>query len=340
MKLLVTGGYFDATGEGFVDRLDPMTGRRERVVSFVPPERHFVPGKGFTGADWLPDGSLLVCSFDSVWRFDLSRGGCSGQLHQADFNDLHGVCVAEDRIHVCNTGLDAVETFDLAGQFVGRVGLTPGWFEAERLRGMAVAREDLGRVLGAGWHTSAPPALVEPGGEYYSTPGQPFHRRKVRDYAHPNDVTVVNGGLAVTLLATCEVRCLRTFRPLARLPSHPHDGLLVDDRLWVTTIDGRVWSIDVRAREAEPVLVLDTAAAGHVGWCRGLAVGPDWVAVGLTEIRSAPRYPWRDGSYARTETSVLWLDRGSGQLLARMELTDPRRHSKVFALLASPEDGK
>ncbi len=334
MKLFVTGGYFDGVGEGFVDQIDLAHGRRERVISFVPPEPHRVPTKGLTGADWHPDGSLLVCGFDSVWRFDIATGHHDGQLHQPDFNDLHDVCVADGHIYVCNTGLDSVEVFDLAGSFVGRIGLTPAWFEAARQRGAAVAREELRRVFAAGWEPTPTPPLTDAAGHYY-TAGAPFHRSRVRDYAHPNHIALVEGRLAVTLLAGREVRCARSLRTLARLPGHPHDGVWVDGRLWLTTTDGRVWRLSLDGHPAVPELVADTAATGHFGWCRGLAVGPDWIAVGLTEIRSAPRFAWRDTDYARTETSVLWLDRRSGSLRGRIDLTESR-HAKVFALLPPP----
>lgn len=130
MRLLVAGGYFDASGECFIDRLDLERGTRERLLSFIPPDPHRLPGKGFTGAAWLDDDTILVCSFDAVWRIVPSTRHCTGRLHQADFNDLHGVTVdhAAAQVHVCNTGLDAVETFDLSGRFLGRTAMTPAWF--------------------------------------------------------------------------------------------------------------------------------------------------------------------------------------------------------------------
>ena len=45
MRLLVTGGYFDDSGECFVDRLDPEHGTRERLLSKVWQEQSFVTGR-------------------------------------------------------------------------------------------------------------------------------------------------------------------------------------------------------------------------------------------------------------------------------------------------------
>lgn len=333
MRLLVTGGYFDSSGECFVDRLDPELRTRERLLSFVPPAPHQMPGKGFTGAAWLDDDTFLACSFDAIWRFEPATGRCTGRLHQPDFNDLHGLAVDHTaaQLHVCNTGLDSIETFDPRGRFLGRAAMTPAWFEAARQQGAAVARDAFERVLAAGWESAPTPPLEAPAGDYYHRPGdEPFHRSKVRDYTHPNGVVVWGDRLAATLLAGFELRCVRTHRTLARLVAPPHDGVLVGAELWLTTVDGRVWRI---ARSGEAALVLDTAATGHLGWCRGLAVDGDTIAVGLTAIRSPPRFAWRAEPHDRTETAVLWLDRASGRLRASVDYDDPSRHPKLFALL-------
>lgn len=333
MRLLVTGGYFDDSGECFVDRLDPELGTRERLLSFVPPAPHRVPGKGFTGAAWLDADTFLACSFDAVWRFAPATGRCTGRLHQPDFNDLHGLAVDQvaAQLHICNTGLDSIETFDPRGRFLGRAAMSPAWFEAARQQGAAVARDAFECVLAAGWEHAPAPPLEAPRGDYYHQSGtEPFHRSKVRDYMHPNSVVVWGEHLVATLLAGSELRCVRTHRTLARLAAPPHDGLAVDDDLWLTTVDGRVWRI---TRSGDAALVLDTAVTGRLGWCRGLAVDAEAIAVGLTVIRTAPRYAWRTAPYEHTGTGLLWLDRASCQPRAWIGYDHPSRHAKLFTLL-------
>ncbi|HWO25248.1 MAG TPA: hypothetical protein VNO30_41195 [Kofleriaceae bacterium] len=332
MRVLATGGYFDASGECFIDRLDLERGTRERLLSFLPPEPHRVPEKGFTGAAWLDDDSLLACGFDAVWRFTPSSGRCTGRLHQPDFNDLHGLAVdaAAAQLHVCNTGLDAIETFDLAGRFLGRSAMSPAWFEAARQRGAAVDRAAFEHVLAAGWKEMPSPTLTSPIGSYYhQAEDEPFHRRKVRDYAHPNHVIVWGDHLVVTLLARRELRCMRTHNAVAHLEAPPHDGVLVGDDLWLTTVDGRVWRV---ARGGAAALVVDTSATGHLGWCRGLAILGSTIAVGLTAIRSEPQYTWRSAPHEQTETAVLWIEPATGQLRGHVRY-EPERHPKLFALL-------
>lgn len=336
MRVLATGGYFDTSGECFLDRLDLARGTRERLLSFVPPEPHRIAAKGFTGAAWLDDDTLLACGFDAVWRFAPTTGRCTGRLHQPDFNDLHGLAVdrAAAQLHVCNTGLDAIETFDLTGRFLGRSAMSPAWFEAARQRGAAVERAAFEHVLAAGWEPTPAPPLTAPAGAYYEqanqqAEGEPFHRRKVRDYAHPNHVAVWRGRLVATLLARRELRCIHTHRAVARLEVPPHDGITVGDDLWLTTVDGRVWRV---APGGAAALVANTAATGHFGWCRGLAVDGATIAVGLTAIRTAPQYAWRADPYERTETAVLWLEAAPGRLLGHVRYDEPR-HAKLFALL-------
>lgn len=327
MELLVTGGWFDETGECWLERVAP--DRRERVLTFLPEER--VARKGFTGAAWNGD-SILVCSFNAVWRFDRAWR-CTGRIHQPDFNDLHGVCVdaRSDRIVVANTGLDAIEVFSLDARFRGRVALSPGWLEADRQRLGNIGRQDFDKTLKAGWESVARPPRASADGEYYGGGDEVFHRRKVRDYLHPTHVAVApDGRILVTLLATREVRCLQSFSTLASIEGHPHDGMFVGAELWLTTTDGRIWAIN---EAGEVRVVMDTSRSGHLGWCRGLAVGPDWVAVGLTAVSVPPLFPWRADAFERTESSVLWLRRSDGALIGRMDLTDRERGTKVFALL-------
>ncbi len=80
---------------------------------------------------------------------------------------------------------------------------------------------------------------------------------------------------------------------------------------------------------------IDAFATGHHGWCRGLAVTDDHLAVGLTEVRRGrlPRHRWADREPDGSETSVLLLDRHSGQLLSRVDLTDEQRHAKLYSVL-------
>lgn len=338
MEVWVTGGYFDDTGECFVDSVDLARGTRRRLLSFMPPDEHRVTTKGFTGACWADADTLLVCSFNAVWRIPIRTWRCEDRLFQPDFNDLHHVSVdsAHKRIYVCNTGLDAVEVFDTSGRFVGRHATSPAWFEARRQAGETVARADFPEVLRAGWSPRAGAGPASTDDAYYEAgaANPAFDRRIVRDFVHPNHVVRMGDRLAVTCLATREVRCFWTHEVLCKFDGHPHDGVDQGGLFWTTCTNGLVTAWRPGAGGWRPEARLDTAATGHVGWCRGLLVTAEDVVVGLTAIHGRPQYPWRDDPPGATETSVLWLDRATGALRGRVDLTDGARRTKIFSVLA------
>ena len=343
MKVLVTGGYFDDSCEGFLDEVDLVDGSTRRLIRHIPEAALRVPTKGFTGSVRLDETTLLVCSFNAVHRIDLARGEETGRLTQPDFNDLHsvGFDAQTGQIHVCNTGLDAIEVFNTTGRFLGRHATSPAWFERERLDGAAVERQCYPDLMATGWGhpTASAVPRVTPVGTYYqhqSTKPTHFRQSIVRDYLHPNHVVVVEGRLAVTLLASREVRCLHTHQCLVRTVGHPHDGQVEGNRFWTTTTNGIVtaWG----SRTAPPWSATeqyDVFATGITGWCRGLLVRDDCIVVGLTEMRSAPQYPWSDRPLAQTSTSLVVLERGSGRLLHHVRIPQPERHPKVFSILAA-----
>jgi len=341
MKVLVTGGYFDGSGECFVDEVDFDRGTSRRVVRHIAGEERRVRTKGFTGGTWVDSDTLLVCSYNALHRFDALTWRETGRIESPDFNDLHHVSVEPEaeRILLCNTGLDSIEVFDYSGRFLGRHATSPAWFERARIDGRSVSRNGYETVLDTGWQgAAAPPDWQDAQGDYYTgLDPRGFNCSVVRDYLHPNHVVSVDGHLAVTMLAPRAVRCLRTFRDLIRTAGHPHDGFVEGDHFWTTETNGRVtaWRRGTTlpwATFSERYEVFET---GVTGWCRGVFVEPDTIVVGLTAIRNTPQYHWSDRPIASTSTSVVMLERGSGRLLARINIGEPGRHSKVFSILAS-----
>lgn len=332
MDILVSGGWFDDSGECWVDRVTP--GNRKRLLSFVPPDELRVAGKGFTGITWLGE-ELLVCSFNAIWRFD-RQGRCKGRLHMPHFNDLHGICVEEENrsILVANTGLDSVERIDEDGRWLGRYSLTPPGLEHARFQGEGIAREDLETLSKAGWTTEqqAEVPKVQPASDYYDVaPNLDFSRRRVRDYRHPNHVFLSEEhGPCVTSLLDSSIRSLTTHRKVVETTGPPHDGIQAKNGLWYTTVSGEV----VHHPESGPEAVLSLRDGPITGWCRGLVLGDDWGAVGVTAMRGPEtRVPWRGGSWDATQTGIVWFDRETGETRHVLDMTDEDRGAKVFALI-------
>lgn len=342
LKFLVTGGYFDTSGEGAIWHVDLERERTEPFIRWTPPEHLHVPRKGFAGGCRTSGGHLYVAAHCAVVRIDMSRAAVSGVLHQPSFNDLHHVAVSAGRLYIANTGLGTVDIHDLEGRFLGSHALLPAWVNHRRMAGQDPARWD--ELLDTGWSGEAPaPWPVTRAGDGYHDLGPyrgsaPFARLKVPDHLHPNHVCPTTTQTLVTCLYDGTVRDLRTFETVLTLPGAlPHDGFPSAHAFWMTSIDGLVHAAPMRdgrvAGEAEVRLrVFDT---GHAGWCRGLWTDGRLLIVGLTEIRRSrmPRYRWADREPEGTETSLLLLELPQGRLLARVDLSDRERHSKIYSIL-------
>lgn len=330
MKALVTGGYFDRGGDGVVWLVDLASERSEVLLRWMPPPHLHVPTKGFAGGCLGEDGLLYVAAHAAVVRIDPSRAVVTGVLHQPCMNDLHHVAVIDGRLFVSNTGLSAVDVLSFQGDFLGSHALLPAWANCHRIQG-----DDLA-VPPPGW-SGEPPTLTRTsrsGDDYYDTErrSMPFHRQKVPDYLHVNHVARLGSRLLATCFADGTLRELGGFGVVASLGGRGlHDGVAYGDGFWLTTIDGQVIELDSASLHERRCI--DTISSGHHGWCRGLVVTDDSVAVGLTEVRRDRVHPRWVGEPEGSETSVLLLDRRDGRLLARADLTDRDRHAKLYSIL-------
>jgi hypothetical protein len=336
VRALVTGGYFDPGGDGVVWMVDFATERAEVLLRWTPPAHLRVPTKGFAGGSLGPGGLLYVAAHAAVVRVDPARAEVTGVLHQPCMNDLHHVAVVQDLLYVSNTGLSAVDVLGLDGRFFGSHALLPAWANARRLHGEDFPAER--PPVRPGWSGAAPEPWTSqrPDDGYHSIDraSAPFHRLKVPDHLHVNHVAQVGGRLIATCFADGALRDLHRFDVVARLPGHfLHDGVVRGGSLWLTSIDGGLIELDaLTLRERSRI---DAFATGRCGWCRGLAVTDDHLAVGLTEVRRArlPPHRWADRDPEASETSVLLLDRRDGRMLSRVDLTDPARHSKLYSII-------
>lgn len=344
MKVLVTMGFFDDSGECRLVEVDLDRGRHETRLSFIPPEPFRLPEKGFTGAMWsgaAASSTLFVCGSNAVFLVEPNGFDVVDVWHQPCMNDLHHVAVTRERVYVVNTGLEAIDVFSREGLFLGSHALHPGWISAQRQGGSSPSRHDWPALRNAHW----PPTLDqvrhdEPRGDYYtpqiSAASMPFSRRKLRDYVHPNHVAVLESQILVTRFLDRAVEDIVEFTPVIEaLPGLPHDGFVHDDQFWLTCVNGLIvaHSIERGRVTAREVARIDAFASGHAGWCRGLFVTRDHLVVGLTEIRRMPQYRWADRPIESTETSILLLHKRTGKLEQRVPLNEGKRHTKIFSVL-------
>ena len=334
---LATGGAFDETGECLIWHVDLARETARTFLRWTPPEHLRVSRKGFAGGALGDDGHLYVAAHCAVVRINIERAAVTGVLHLPCFNDLHHVWVDSGRLFVVNTGRGSIDVLSIEGEFLGSHSLLPAWVDARRMDGGDPA--DWHGMLDVGWEGRRPrewPPLDETDPYYTADRSSlPFHQQKVHDYLHLNHVRLSNGQLLASCLDDGSVRDMYTLRVVAQVPGlYPHDGVPDGDKWCVTGIDGRVLVLDLDTSTI--VEELDTFSTGHYGWCRGLHVNPRSVVVGLTEVRRGrlPKHRWSELDPDGSETSVVLLDRQRGDLLARVDLTDAARHSKIFSVLA------
>lgn len=227
MKVLVTLGYFDGSGEGRLVSLKLDSGEVRTLLSYLPPIPLRVAAKGFTGACWLGSPGLsllLVCGHAALFLVEVrsSPWRVAQIWHHPAMNDLHHVAATPDRVFVVNTGLEAVEVFSHQGVCLGSFQLHPAWISTQRQQGWSPERDAFERARSALWPPSLPcdALTTHPSDTSYYTPGDssepqaPFHLRKVRDYFHPNHVCVTERQLLVTRLLDRSVWDLLTVSPV------------------------------------------------------------------------------------------------------------------------------
>lgn len=207
-------------------------------------------------AGTVQDGRLYACTQTEVLIFDFPSleqvGYCSAEC----FNDVHHVKPAgEGNLLVVNTGLDML------------VEMSP---EGEMLREWNVLGED-------------------PWAEYSrDVDYRKISTTKPHD-SHPNYVFTHDSDVWVTRFEQRDAIAVTS--PDRRIDidlEKPHDGVVDGDRVYFTTVDGRIVIADLRSARVERVVdlnrITDTEVA--LGWCRGLSLlGDGKVAVGFSRLR-------------------------------------------------------
>jgi len=340
LNLLVTGGYFDDGGDGVIHHIELDSGRVETWGRWQPPPELSVPGKGFAGAR-RDSTQLWVAAHAGVVRWNLAAARVDGVLHQPDFNDLHDVALDGVDLLVANTGSDAIERVSRSGSFIGRQSWLPAWVQGRRMQAQVCG--DLEGACRLGWSGEAPLWLPgETRDDYHSAADEraraPYHRTKVIDRVHPNHLVEVGGEWCATCLYDGSVRSLADMRPRLLIPGHPHDGIVDDGGLWLTTIDGGVWRAPLPLGSGSAQRMAETFAPGCVGWCRGLLLTSEVIVAGLTEVRGdrLPRHRWSDADPRASVTGLVVLDRHTHARLGFVDLTDRERHHKIYTIMEAP----
>lgn len=343
LKVWVTGGYFDNSGECFIQEVDILQKTKSDVIRFTPSDNLLIPRKGFTGATWMSEpgkSDMLVCGFCSLFRFSPPHWKLSGVLHQPCMNDLHHVAVNEQKIFIVNTGLETIDIFDKYGFFTGSYSFHPAWLNRERQNEITPSAENLPSLLKAGWQerqfsiTDTPPL-----GDYYQGDKGNFHQKILRDFVHLNHVTVLpNQILATSLSHKCIYNVCNFSRIIEDMPGYPHDGLVYNGNFWITCVNGIIVAYKIEnGIVTNKITYLKNIFkhTEHRGWCRGLMVQNNYLIIGITEIRKSTQHYWASYPRDSTKTGIICWDFLHNEPVSFVDLTE-RRQSKIFSIIKGP----
>lgn len=295
--------------------------------------------KGLAGASWRGDGRLLATTECELLELDVAPLRLTGTRSFPFLNDVHHVAASEDRIFVCNTGLDCIEVFDCDWKLVDTIDLLGPI--SRRLRYSSTSlyyKIKRGYEQLRGWrpayaHLSRRPLFPNTRKLLVRN----AYRRKDRELRfslfrphilHPNHVLTLDDDVWVTINTTGEIVSLKSGRIIARgLGRRIHDGIVSDGEHFTTNANTN----RVIVHEFQPdgpslgVKRIDKCVMPRSGgFLRGLAVIEDTVFVGLSARRG--------GAANHPAGRIVALDRATLQITDSWEIPE-RFGTAVFSVL-------
>jgi hypothetical protein len=259
--------------KALIVQVDPDARKSEVLVEYDSPAEACPadsPSILFKAAT-IADDKLYVCTPTEVLVYQMPGFSLLHYVSLPCFNDLHHVRpTPEGNILVADTGLDLV------------VEVTP---QGKLLREWSVIGEDT-------WKRFSRDV------DYRKVPETKPHM------SHPNHVFQLGDEVWVTRFEQRDAISLT--RPGRRIDigvQRPHDGYVIGDWIYFTTVDGHVVVANRHTLKVEGVFELNSIDNPEhlvLGWCRGVAVmEKDKVWVGFTRIRST-----------RFKENLVWAKQG------------------------------
>jgi len=294
--------------------LDPEKNQSRVLVEYVsPPEvcPQEIPAVLFKSTT-LQGNKLYTCTSTEVLVYEVPSFKLKHYISLPCFNDLHHVYPTQQgTILVVVTGLDMVVEITESGSVV---------------REWSVIGED-------------PWARFSRETDYRKVPTTKPHQ------SHPNHVFVLGEEVWVTRLQQRDAICLTTPGPRIDIAvQRPHDGCIFRDRIYFTTVDGRIVIANRKTLQVEETIDLNqmSGPSGQVlGWCRGvLPLDERWLWVGFTRVRPTKfieNVAWiRNGySHRHRPSHVALYDLERKRCEQEIEL-EPHGIGVVFSLIPVP----
>ncbi|MCL4524468.1 MAG: hypothetical protein M1453_14840 [Acidobacteria bacterium] len=269
-RLLKSEEEWNLYERALILRLDTQAKSSEVCVDYVsPPEAQ---PDDFSSvlfkAGTLGGKRLWVTTSTEVMIYDVPNFQPAGRVSLPCFHDVHHVMpTPEGNLLIANTGLDMVVEVAPDGNTLREWDVLgePLWTRFSR-------EVDYRKVFSTKPHKS-----------------------------HPNFVFFLEGEPWVTRFKQKDAICLtQPARRIAIDVEKPHDGAQFGERIYFTTVDGRVVIVNKCSLQVEQVVDLNKIDGGEgqvLGWCRGIHVVDERrVWVGFTRIR-----------HTKFKENVLWV---------------------------------
>lgn len=255
MRSLDAERRFDAA---IILRLNTSAQTSDKIIEYhTPPAAKAHPQSSDVFASGTLCGNrLYACTYTEVIVYDIPSFRQVTRMSLPCFNSLHHVRPTNrGSLLVANTGLDMVLEMTLDGTV---------------LRDWSV----LGNKAWDRFSRSV---------DYRKLSTKPH-------LSHPNFVFEISDNVWVTRLCQKDAICLtRPAAPIKINLERPHDGLLHEDLLYFTTVDGHLVIVDSISLKTLSIIDLRTFRGYRFAgpaWCRGvLVISPGMVCVGFTRIR-------------------------------------------------------
>jgi hypothetical protein len=230
----------------------------KQVVEYISPSEACPDDNAsisFTAAT-LSNFNLFVGTQTEVLVYNIKSFKTENYISLPLFNDIHHVKPRENgNMLVVNTGLDMVTEISSQGQVVNC------W-----------------NVLG-----EDPWERFNQTTDYRKVPTTKPHR------SHPNFVFELNGEIWVTRCLQKDAVCLTNPTKQITIGRQLiHDGLVYNNKIYFTQVDGRVVVVNASTLEVEKIINLVDISNKEktLGWCRGIKLlNNNKILVGFTRIR-------------------------------------------------------
>lgn len=290
------GGSWYKYERGLAIRVDTATSTAEIEYQYVSPPQVTAdeePAILFKQGT-LVDGRLYQTTQTEVLVYSYPEWELQHYISLPRFNDVHHVRPTDcGTLLVVNTGLDQVIEMDYDGAVVGE------W---------NVEHKDP-------WHRHDPE-------EDYR-----LHESTKPYDAHPNHVFLIGEEVWATRFKHKDAVSLEdAHRRIDIGAERVHDGVVVDNKIYFTSVDGQVAIADATTLDLVELVDLreidsDTSLPG---WCRGIAFEGDHVWVGFSRLRptkARENIAWvKDGFKRQVGTHIARYDLAKRSLEQRIDL--------------------